>query len=48
MHLHFRRRKAGRKTGLGVLSTVIIRIGCPKEKERKIRNIAYIRAGIYC
>ena len=48
MHLHFRRRRTSRKTDLGVLSAVLINIGCPKEKEREIRNIAYIRAGIYC
>lgn len=48
LHLHFWRRRGGRETSLAVLSTVIISIGCPKEKEREIRNTTYIREGVYC
>lgn len=48
LHLHFRRRRGGRETSPAVLSTVIISIGCPKEKEREIRNIMYIREAVFC
>lgn len=47
MHLHFRRSRGGKETSLAALSTVIISLGCPKEKVREIRNIMYIREGVY-
>lgn len=48
LHLYFKRRRAGRKADLGVLSAVLISIDCPKDKGREIRNIAYVKAGTYC